>query len=498
MTPPKDHLSRRDVLAGAAALGLGACSQPREGESERAARPNVLFLIADQHRADHTGYAGHPLAHTPHLDRLAGEGTVLENLYCHDPLCVPARQTLITGLPAHAHGWYGNVGRFPADLRTLARHWRSGGYETAMIGKAHMATHDFEHVVEKAAMYRSWKETHPGAGHAGDKVSDAPADPDRSALTPIVRSMNPFLDPPAANEFQMEPTVVDRTREFLDGRDRKRPFFIWASFVQPHPPRFPAPEWLDRFRSTTPPHWGPLSVEEEAALPSYARDMRRFLGLDVLDADRLLDMTRAYHASLAWTDHWIGETLALLEERGLSGDTIVVYTSDHGEMLGDHGLFGKSTLYEPAIRVPAIIRQPTGSNAGRRVERITQHLDLVASLFQLAGLEQPAGLAGSPIAELCGETGLPEPAKEALCELYYRQPSHLEVARDDLAASLRIDNWKYAFDAPGEESLFDLDSDPEERTNLASDPAHRSRTDDLRARVRELIPERVYVMRRRG
>ena len=110
MPSPIDSPSRRDVLAGAAALGLGACGQPREDESGRSARPNVLFLIADQHRADHTGHAGHPLAHTPHLDRLAGEGTVLENVYCHDPLCVPARQTLITGLPAHAHGWYGNVG----------------------------------------------------------------------------------------------------------------------------------------------------------------------------------------------------------------------------------------------------------------------------------------------------------------------------------------------------------------------------------------------------
>lgn len=490
--------TRRDLLAGAAALGLGACGRGGDAGRTRGSRPNVLFLIADQHRADHAGYAGHEAAFTPHLDRLAREGAVLERLYCHDPLCVPARQSLITGRLAHEHGWYGNVGKFPEDLATLARHWRAHGYETAMIGKAHMATHDFEHVVEKAKMYRDWKGTHPGAGHAGDWVSEAPTTPERAHLSSVVRSLNPFLDAPREDEFQLEPTVVAETRRFLEGRDAARPFFLWASFVQPHPPRFPAEEWLDRFRGREVSHWGPPSAEDLAGLPGYAREMRAWLGFDALDAARLADLARAYHASLSWTDHWIGETVKLIEDAGLLGETLVVYTSDHGEMLGDHGLFGKSTLYEPACRVPAIVRFPDGARAGERVPRLAQHLDLVASLFALAGLPQPAGLAGAPLHELCGELASSPPAEEALCELYYRQPSHVEVPREDLASGLRVENWKYAFNAPGEESLFDLDADPEERRDLARDPGHRTRVDDLRARVRELVPETVYVMRRRG
>jgi len=485
--------TRRDVLAGASALALGASVAGCAGGPRR--RPNVLFLISDQHRADLAGFAGDRHAHTPNLDRLARRGITLDRLYCHNPLCVPSRQSLITGQRSHEHGWFGNVAGFPADLPTLARHWRRHGYRTAMIGKAHMATHDFDVVQEKSALYRAWKQTHPGAGHPGDHLVESPP-PELAHHTMWVLAANPRLDPPAANEFQMEPAVVAEARRFLTDHDRASPFFLWASFVQPHPPRFPAPEWLERFRGVDVRHWGPTTAEDLAALPGFARDMRLSTGADRLTPEELHDLARAYHASVSWTDHWIGELLRAVEELYPDEETLVVYTSDHGEMLGDHGLIGKFTLYEPACRVPAIIRFPDGARAGERVERVAQHLDLLASLFALAGLPQPAGLSGAPLPELVGEQAGDGPPEEALCEMYFRRESHVTVPRAALATSLRIGRWKFVGNAPDEEALYDLDGDPEERHNLIADRGHAAHADDLRARVRELVPEEVYVVRR--
>jgi len=483
--------NRRELLAGASALALGAA---RGGRAAPAGRrpPNVLFLIADQHRADVAGFAGHAAAATPNLDSLAASGAVLSRLYCHNPLCVPARQSLITGLPSHAHGWFGNVAGFPSDLVTLADHWKRHGYQTAMLGKAHMATHDFEVCVEKAALYRAWKADHPHGGQAGDKALRERA----GRLPEGLLELNPYLDAPDAGEFQMEPALGREVERFLAARDPERPFFLWASLVQPHPPRFPPAEWLARTRRLEVPLPAVPDERELAAMPGYARDMRRLTGVAQLAPQEVANVVRAYWAAVGWADHWVGEILKSVERAGLAQETIVVYTSDHGEMLGEHGLYGKFTLYEGACRVPGVVVLPDRSLAGRRVTRVAQHLDLVASLFELAGLPQPERLAGTPLAELCSGWKGGARAEEALVELYYRAESHVSVPREALAACLVTPQWKYAFHAPGEESLVDLAEDPGERVNLAAQPERAALLAELRARVRELVPEKVYVMRR--
>jgi choline-sulfatase len=279
----------------------------------------------------------------------------------------------------------------------------------------------------------------------------------------------------------MEAAVVEDTLAWLEQRDDRRPFFLWASFLNPHPPLFAPDEFRDLFVDADLPLRGTLT-SDEPALPAVDVRRRQEQLLEGLDDEQLLEITRAYYASLAWTDHCIGELLEGLERLGLEGNTLVVYTSDHGELLGQHGLLQKRSFWEPASRVPCLLRWPGHLAAGAVREQVAQHVDLTATVLDLAGVPAPCPPAGVSMQAL-----LADPDAEwddfAVVELS-ATPESSAVRR-----MIRSGRFKYVWQSDREEALFDLESDPGELVNLIGDERHADELTALRARY-EAVAER--------
>lgn len=461
-------------------------------------RPNILVLCTDQQRFDALGCYGNAAIQTPALDALAGEGALFERCYVQSPVCAPSRATFFTGLYPHNHGLWANGVALPPHHTFFTRLLADAGYDTGLIGKLHLAAceqgrteprgddglatfewaHDPEPGSPENAYHRWLRERHP--------------DLHRRALD-AARSRSgggsPFKTLPAEGHYSR--WVSERTIEFL-GRDRPadRPFFLMANFFDPHH-AFAAPqEYVDRYRGLEipPPVAAPGELEgkpamqREASRESYAGFAR---GFQSYDRAEIGEIRRAYYAMVSLIDDEVGRILRSLDRLGLRDDTLVVFTSDHGEMLGDHQLLLKGPMmYEPAVRVPLMLRWPGVVPAGVRREELVQWIDLPSTLLGAGGVPAPAQLQGSDLLPLA--TGSGGWARDwALCE--YRNSGHpydppvhstmLRHGRHKLVA------WHGRGGGGPEGELYDLEADPDELINLWSDPG-RVRT---RLRLTDLL-----------
>ena len=456
--------SRRSLLRGAAALGASALGCPEAGSGAARERPpNVLWIVVDQHRFDVSGYMGDRFAATPNLDRLAAQAVRFDETYCQVPLCAPARQSLLTGQHAHTHTTFrNNEEHFPDDLWTVARAARAGGWRTALFGKTHCDTSGFERVRELKALLEEYAAEHPGAERPGAQhYTFDKGDEDYD----YVGMMNPGFERAGPGpSFFMEEAVAREAAGFALEED-PRPFFAWASFVNPHPPLFPPDAFHALFEGVDLPLRGRLDQVEEGLLAFHA-ERRAKHGLEALPEGALLGITRAYYASLAWTDHCVGRLLEALDEAGLGRDTLVIYTSDHGEMLGQHGLLKKWAFYEAAVKVPLLVRWP-GRFEPRTVRRVVQHVDLVPTLLETLGLDAGADpLPGRSLVPLLTRGADPERTDLAVAEL---------AGRDELHWMTREGRYKYVWHGEADQALFDLQEDPGELRNLAAAPDQAER-----------------------
>ena len=470
--------SRRAVLRGAAALGAAAIGCPA-----RAARPNLLWIVTDQHRFDVAGYMGDEQAHTPSLDRLARASARLTGMYSQVPLCAPARQSLLTGQYAHTHATFRNDEEQFEDRWTVARALAAAGWRTALFGKTHCDTRGFGLVRDLGAMFAEFVAEHPdgdrpGAAHYTFDKQDEDFD--------YLGMMNPGFERAGAGpRFFMEEAVAREAAAFAARGGE--PFFIWASFVNPHPPLFPPDEFHALFEGRDLVLRGSLEQDEPGLLPFLAQ-RRANQGLGELDGGALLGITRSYYASLAWTDHCIGELLAALDRAGQTGDTLVIYTSDHGELLGQHGLLKKQVFYEGAVRVPCLLRWP-GRIEPRTIADVVQHIDLVPTLIEQLDLDAPAAPVppGRSLGPLLAGGSDPSRPGLAIAEL---------AGRDELHWMACDGRFKYAWHGREGQALFDLGLDPGETRNLAGDPEHAARAAELAARFEEATAGTVWNVRR--
>lgn len=343
-------------------------------------RPNFVFLMADDHAAYVMGADGNPRARTPHLDRLAREGTRFSAHYCNSPVCTPSRQSLLTGQMPHSAG----VTLLSTPLRegqpTLARQFQKAGYTTAVFGKMHFnrpatpGLHGFHHVYTEDVLNRQWKAAvQPKPVSARVKTKPIPWKPFKDPAR-IWLNADHLPYPAAAGEMRAE-YQIRQAGEFLE-QHRNQPFALWVSFLEPHSPfDFPV-EYRGRFTpaSFAAPEIGP---EDAARIPLV------FRGLTESDAQGI---AAAYHTSVEYLDHNIGRVLRKLRELGLEEDTMVVYLADHGYDLGQHGRFEKHCGYEPALRVPLLMRYPGRIRQGA-VADFTEHVDVPATIVDLMGLE---------------------------------------------------------------------------------------------------------------
>jgi arylsulfatase A-like enzyme len=463
-------------------------------------RPNVLLICTDQQRYDSLGCFGNAYARTPNVDALARQGIVFGQCYTPSPVCAPARASLLTGRYPHAHGLWANGVAIPEHERLFTRDLADAGYDTGMVGKMHLAAcfqgrteprhddglrmyewaHDPSHGSPENAYHRWLAERHP-ALHARAIEQGTGRQGHRQGLWDTMPT-----------EAHYSRFVGDRTIEFLRESRGDRPFFMWANFFDPHHPFVAPEEYLDRFDAAALP--APLGPESLAAKPpifaeasakSYAGFAR---GFAEHSPEEIREVVRAYYAMVALIDDEVGRILAALDELGRREDTLVIFTSDHGEMLGDHGLLLKGPMmFEGAVRVPLIVRWPGVVPAGRRCDELVQWHDLGPTVLEAAGLPpQPRGQAQSLLPLARGDADATGRGW-AICEYRnsghpYDPPVHTTMLRRG-DHKLVVHHGPPATARARTGELYDLARDPDECRNLWDDPQHR----ELRTELQEYL-----------
>ena len=447
-----------------------------------AARPNILFVLADQMRGDCLGLLGHPALETPHLDAVARRGVVFTAAFSPCPSCIGARASIMTGLAPSTHGRLGYQDqvpwRYPDMLpEVLAR----AGYQTHCVGKTHFYPQGARFGFEGLESYEATQNFDRGYVNdyfewlrekTGGKVKE----------TDHGLSYNSWMSRPShlPEEIHNNTWVAERGIEFLRRRDRTRPFFLNLSFHRPHAPLDPPQAWWDRYRDRP---VAPVPVGDWAAensVPVTDRDAWR----GRLPAEALAQSRRAYWAQIAHIDGQIGRCLAALKELD-SGPTFILFASDHGEMLGDHNLFRKCYAYQGSALVPLVICPPGGAEQPGRSAAPAVLQDLYPTLLEVAGAPVPSRTEGRSLLPLvAGASELP--GRE------FVHGEHSDGYAPGTGMQFLTDGReKYVWlTRSGQEQLFDLAADPQELRDLAGDARARPRLALWRRRMVEVLASR--------
>ncbi|MCE5328465.1 MAG: sulfatase-like hydrolase/transferase [Planctomycetaceae bacterium] len=445
-----------------------------------AKRPNVLWLMSDQHNTQSTGYSGNPNVRTPNLDRLAASGVNFRRAYTVNPICAPSRLSFITGQYCHTHGLFGNMNNL-YDRRnpdTLACVFRRAGYQTAIFGKAHMVPlwdrEGFEHI-----RYDNLGDVAPGdpmSCHYFRQIvqSGAAELMDREMTTPGEPASRPsFLSYEQSCEYFTGQEAIN----FLGSRDRSRPFFAQVSFQRPHGCDYAAEEFFRMYDPkdiVLPDSAADLFVNGFASKPAAIRDaVLRGSGYPLAATqERLKRGLCGYYALITQIDNEIGRVIAALEASGELDNTIILYTADHGDYAGEHGLLFKGlSLYESLHRVPFLLRWP-GGPAAATCDELIETIDWYPTVCGLCGVDVPPGREGVDVLPIAAGQ---RPGKDA---------AFCEFCVTGKVSAVRTRQHRLIVNADcGAHELYDVQADPGEMYNLFEDPAHAAVRADLMERL---------------
>lgn len=454
-------------------------------------RPNFLIVMPDQQRGDALSIDGHPALVTPHMDHLGHRGTRFTRAYSTCPSCIPARRSLMSGLYPASNGMVGYEEGVPwSPATTLPAELSRSGYQTAIVGRCmHLYPLDEKFGFE----IRDEQDGREGRddGYRADLRAHSPYGERDYHLFGMIRSHgltgNGWTARPWHLDESLHPTnwTVSRASRFLHERDRNRPFFLVASFVAPHPPLNPPAFYFDRYHRMEVP---PPAIGDWAVPPPNGG-----LGLSVdsdhvhLTGERLRSAQAGYYGLINHLDDQLSRLMMELAATGAAHNTVVIFTSDHGEMLGDHYLFRKCYPFEGSARIPMMINGPAslGFKSGQVCDRPVCLEDLMPTVLDLAGCEAPAGLDGRSLAPwLRGE-------RDAAWREYIHG-EHATCYRQEQANHYLTDGReKYVWMTHrGTELMFDLQKDPQELHNLAGDTAFDSHLAMWRSRLMEILKGR--------
>ena len=435
---------------------------------------NILFIQTDQLSIKVLGFYGHSVAVTPNLDRLAEGGLVFGNAYCNYPLCAPSRFSMASGLLASKIGAFDNACEFPAAIPTYAHYLRALGYRTCLSGKMHFVGPDQLHGFER----RLTTDIYPGdfswtADWSKDGFEGAT---DIRMLTESgISARNVQIDYDEDVTHKAVQEIYDSARS-----DDTRPFFLQVSYTHPHDPYLCLQKHWDLYEDVAipDPAVGEIGDNENDPHSLRVREQHGLRGADI-PPELIRRARRAYCGSVSYIDDNIGKLLEALRGSGQDKDTIIVFCSDHGEMLGERGLWLKKTFFEPAMRVPLLIHAP-GEIAPGRSEALCSLVDLLPSFAALASEGKWAG----PVEPLDGTdiTALPRSG-------YGARPVHAELLCEGVLAPIfmqRAGRWKAITSEGDPPLLYDIEADPDERVNLAGDPSHAARLERFRAEASAL------------
>lgn len=450
------------------------------------ARPNLLYIHTDQHNAAVTGCYGDAQAHTPNLDRLARAGALFTSNYCCSPICVPSRMATLSGRHPWQNEVWGNNHVLNSGVPTLAHSMGVAGYRPALIGRMHSIGPDQLHGYSER-LVGDHSPNFPGIPTADRGALQGTAGPERISL----QRAGPGQSGYQVHDEAVTAAAVDwlnrlgvRRRAGTDDA----PFSLSVGFMLPHPPYVARKVDYERYAHSLAPPRKPREYADEAH--PWLRRWRETTGLTDTDAEETRRARAAYWGLVTRVDAMIGEILDALMANDLERDTLVVYSSDHGDMVGEHGLWWKHVFYEESVRVPLIMAWPGRIAGGQRCERVVSALDVTATL--LDALEAPA-LPESPgrslLPLLQGDAGSVEWSDEAFSEYC---ADRYTPDGECFIRMLRQDAWKlvYYHDYPAQ--LFNLAEDPDELVDRAGDPGCQAVLGDMRARIlRDWQPKRI-------
>lgn len=427
-------------------------------------KPNILFIMADQLAGPALPAYGHPLVKTPHISTLAADGVVFENSYCNSPLCAPSRASMLSGQLPSRIGTFDNAAEFPAEIPTLAHYLRAMDYQTCLVGKMHLIGPDQLHGFEERlttdiypadfgwtpdweqplSQRFSWYHNMLSVVQAGQCVTSNQLDFDEEVA------------------FQSVRKIFDLARDEDD-----RPFFLTVSFTHPHDPFAITRDYWERYdhQDIDLPAVGPIPFDR---LDPHSRRLYQMCGLDQvqLTEEQVRYARHAYYSAISYVDDKVGQLLQALQVTGLEENTIIIFTSDHGEMLGERGLWYKMSFFECSARAPLLVYAPTRF-APRRVSRNVSLVDLLPTMVELAagGARQPdlaAPIDGQSLVPLL--RGNADKWPDTVYGEY--------LAEGAIAPCLMIrrDRYKFIYSESDPVQLYDLQTDPLELENLAGKP----------------------------
>lgn len=463
--------------------------------------PNLLYIFTDQQRADTMACYGNDQIETPALNALADESCVFENAYVSQPVCSPSRATMMTGLWPHTAGVPSCNKPLPADVPTIAE-MLPDAYRRAYMGKWHLGDeifpqHGFDTWVGSEDSYRHSYSSpdkletlspyhhfllengfEPDAVNQGQRI--------------FSRHMEAGLDEP----YTKASFLGDQAAQFIrDSGDD--PFALCVSYLEPHPPHTgPLNDYYDPQSLPTGPAF---MTPPQADAPLINRLMAAFYmaseeyGIDLQNEEGWRRVLARYWGNVTLVDRSVQKILTALEESGRADDTIVVFTSDHGEMTGDHGILGKTVMYEESVRVPMLIRAPMLGKSQRMISGNFSHIDLVPTLMDLMDIDAPGTLQGQSRTDVMrGESTLAD--NDIFIEWSgsdgHPKPSigEAEVNRsmgEPLRTVVTAERWKLNLYESGANELYNLNADPYELRNLINAPVHQNRIQGMTDRIRQ-------------
>ena len=449
-------MNRREFLttAGAAAV---------EPPSPR--RRNVLLITDDQHNARNLGCYGDGLVRTPNLDRLAGRGTRFTHAYANNTVCAPSRVSMMTGQYVHSHGYYGNAGPIPPRPVWLSTHLRRHGYQTALVGKGH---YGYERIAKEFDFFRlcDRADIDPKNPLTNDyfRMLLAKGRPDdHDVLISQRKGANFPFRSLLPKELSLEAWTGDCAIEFLRKRDRAKPFFAHISFQRPHAPITPPAPYDTMYRPEDVPL--PPSVNDDfrgKPAEQAAAAKRSGYPYHPTDHRKLQQIIAMYFGLITLIDDNVGRILAELDAQGLTDDTLVLFTSDHGDFSGEHGFFHKNCgMYEAIMRIPFIVAGP-GAGAGRVRDELVEQVDIFPTACEAAGVPAPESVQGLSLSKLDKW-----PRKAAFHETEDRK-------------GIRTARYRMTFDPAGKANeLYDHANDPWEMVNQYENPAYKDARREL-------------------
>jgi arylsulfatase A-like enzyme len=459
--------TRRNFLGGIAGATTGIIARTARGSVARARdrRPNLLYIIADDHAGYVLGADGNPRAQTPNLNRLASQGTRFAANYCNSPVCTPSRQSILTGQLPHSAGV--TVLSTPLDENkpTLAKNFAASGYSTAVFGKMHFnqpgvpGLHGFQTAITEDVTRTRWLHD-VGPERVPEGIRTKPVW--RPFKDPARIWLNADDLPFPRFEGEMKSTwTAEHACQFLT-EHRNDPFALWVSFQEPHSPYdFPI-EDLGRYdpKSFAVPEVG---TEDPSQIPLIFRDFTA--------ADKQ-GINAAYYTSVAFLDHSVGRVLSKLNELGLDRDTLVIYMADHGYCLGQHGRFEKHCCYEPALRVPLIMRWPERISQGHTVTEFTESVDVGPTILDLLGAEKFDVTHGQSLRPYVEGSRVEKPRQTIFSEYLENEEACIRTAAWKFVhcsgKRARTDGYITDNPTPGRYvRLYDLKADPGEFHNVS-------------------------------